>query len=444
MKFGQGASGDRASFSWSHVLMLTPSESGGGMRRCTGFSLFVLVLQSASFIRPACVQGQETNSQSFLRREITSTQLESAYIHGTIDVVISTREGYVLASDSRGTYVSLNGTLSHSDDQQKAFPVGKNAACVIAGIIGSDVSMEGFRVRDALGSHLLLLDQRASAENQPVSASFVAGTFSHGLERVAGLMLPTTQPLSPLVGAVSTVSILPDGQSEWITFYLPLARQSGGTSNQEIYTVGQPTYLRDSQIIGMRFGIEALGFPFIVQRLVGANSPSEGPASSDVMKIFYERKQKGHLDEYTLADAIDLAKALVSATVASAPSEAGVGGPIDILVLTKDGVRWVQRKEQNAPFPALGPLVVGSTFGGGKIPLDGLQCVRCVFSGIDFSYAGNSDVELLSPEISGRCNLNILAGARRKQPTVVDRLERALANKCEVHEVVEPTTPALR
>ena len=153
------------------------------------------------------------------------------------------------------------------------------------------------------------------------------------------------------------------------------------------------------------------------------------------MKLFYERKQKGRLDEYTLTEAIELARTLVAATIASAPSEAGVGGPIDILTLTKDGVRWVGRKERSAPFPKFpGPLVVQSTFGEGKQPLDGLNCVRCRFVDMDLSYAGNADVELISPTVSGRCRLNILPEASRKMASTVDRLKRTFANKCEISE----------
>jgi len=157
------------------------------------------------------------------------------------------------------------------------------------------------------------------------------------------------------------------------------------------------------------------------------------------MKQFYERKQQGHLDEYNLEEATELAKALVSATITSVPSQAGVGGPIDVLTVTKNGVHWVQRKERSAPFPPpFRARFVVSTFGGGKQPLDGLECVRCTFRDIEFSYAGDGDVELLAPDIEGHCQLKVLPGARRKMPVVVDRLKRALANKCEITEETGP------
>jgi hypothetical protein len=82
-------------------------------------------------------------------------QPRSDHVHGTIDIVISTREGFILATDSRGT---SDGT--HADDQQKLFTIGKNSACVVAGLIGSQVGMEGFELRTAMGTQLERIDQR--------------------------------------------------------------------------------------------------------------------------------------------------------------------------------------------------------------------------------------------------------------------------------------------
>lgn len=152
-----------------------------------------------------------------------------------------------------------------------------------------------------------------------------------------------------------------------------------------------------------------------------------------MLKLFYERKQKGHLDDYTLAEAVELARELVAVTIRLAPPDAGVGGPIDVLTLTKDGVHWVQRKERNAPFPTLsGPRLFVSMLGGEKQPLDGLLCVRCELDIRAFSYAGDQDVELLEPTIKGPCKLAILPGAHEKMPAVVNRLERMIGATCEI------------
>lgn len=91
------------------------------MSRVSGVYLPLFVLQVAVTVN--CALGQERES-AFLN-PVTPAQLESAYLHGTIDVVVSTREGFVLATDSRGTREGADGALSISDDQQKSFPIGK-------------------------------------------------------------------------------------------------------------------------------------------------------------------------------------------------------------------------------------------------------------------------------------------------------------------------------
>ena len=59
-------------------------------------------------------------------------------MQGSVDVVISTRYGFVLATDSRLTH-RFESQITYSDDTQKLFPVGAHSACVIAGLIGSGV-----------------------------------------------------------------------------------------------------------------------------------------------------------------------------------------------------------------------------------------------------------------------------------------------------------------
>lgn len=409
------------------------------MRRIVGFLLLILTIQAGVLLVRA--RGQQGGSPYL--RDTTPAQLEATYIHGTIDVVVSTREGFVLATDSRATLTALNGDESHSDDAQKAFTIGNHAACVIAGLIGSNIQMEGFKLRDAMGTHLVLLDRQVSAQNRPISATEIGKTFSFGLESVAGLLTPTTGSTPAVVGAVSAVSVSPEGEPDWVTFYLPLEPRSDGASGMYL-AAGKPEYLHHSQNIGLRFGVEAIGYPFLVQELIKANGPSgQGFSRSSVMNVFYERKQQGHLDEYSLEEATKLAKALVSATIASAPPQAGVGGSIDVLTVTKSGVHWMQRKERSTPFsPPYQARFILAKITGGKQPLDRLECVRCTFRDIEFSYAGDGDVELLAPVIEGHCRLKVSPAARRKMPLVVERLKRALADKCEITEGPDPIARA--
>ncbi len=339
------------------------------MRRILSFLVIVFTVQAGVLLVYA--RGQQEHPPDL--RNITPAQVEAAYVHGTIDVVISTKEGFVLATDSRATLTALNGAESHSDDAQKLFTIGKTSACVIAGLIGSDMQMEGFRLRDAMGTHLVMLHQRASTQDRPISASEIAQSFTFGLEGVAGLLPPSTPPSIGMVGAVSAVSVSPNGEPDWITLVLPLTRAHGGPTNAEYFTVGTPLYLHHSLNIGLRFGVEAIGQPQLVNALIKANEPSPGIefSNSAVMRRFYERKRQGHLDEYSLQEAVDLAKALVAATIEILPPQAGVGGPIDVLTVTKNGTLWLSKKEHVAPFPPpYHARFFWSAFGGEGQPLD--------------------------------------------------------------------------
>jgi hypothetical protein len=152
--------------------------------------------------------------------------------------------------------------------------------------------------------------------------------------------------------------------------YMPLetARDSSG---MDYYTVGEPTNIYHSLILGLRFDVQALGFPAVVERILGASAPGNDKYSrSLILRKFYERKRAGTLDQFTIKEAVDLARTLVNATVALAPREAGVGGPVDILTVTPQGISWVQRKTNAAPFPPPFRMRVfgGLTDNGGPSP----------------------------------------------------------------------------
>jgi 20S proteasome alpha/beta subunit len=355
----------------------------------------------------------------------------SSYVHGTIDVVVSTRDGFILATDSRGT--QSNG--SHSDDFQKVFTVGGRTACVVAGLTGADLGAQGFRLRDAIASHLVLLDRSASSNQLQSNAAAVARTFEGGFQGVVGLLNPGTASLPSLVSATSIVSLTANREPEWITFYLPVAMKSD--SNGEMYlTTGQPIYLFHSLNLGPRFDVEAIGYPDVARSLVRADKPGESSFSkSKIMRRFYKLKRKGRLDEISLDDGVELAKQLVAATIAVAPTTAGVGGPIDILTVTKDGVRWIQRKQVTADLPP--PYIArffNSTLGAGHQDLDGLECVRCLFRDMALRYNGDRDVQLLGCTFAGSCTLTLARDARNKNPEAVARLLNLVAGKCQVIE----------
>jgi Proteasome subunit len=359
----------------------------------------------------------------------------STYVHGTIDVVIATREGFVMASDSRGS--KSDGT--HTDDTQKIFPVGSNAACVIAGLIGSDIGIEGFHLGDTIGTHLIDYDKRVGQE--PVPAVNLRSSFEFGIRGVMGLLPPDPRNLPQIVGAGSAVSVSPDGKMDWLTFFFPAETRT--EHDITIVTSGSPQdmppLLRDQG-----FGVQAIGYPFIVKNFLQADGPDNAMRElihSQIVKKFYERKRSGQLDHFTLAEAVELAKVLVETTIRFAPPKAGVGGPINILTVSKQGFNWVQKTQFAALPPPFRFRESGAFIENGLQPLDGLECFLCRFSNVHFTYDGNADVELVGTKFENGCALAISPRAKETRPDVVRRLKKTLGRHCQVTEDSQYQSP---
>jgi hypothetical protein len=126
-------------------------------------------------------------SQTGSPQSLTNAQTTYGLVHGTIDVIVSTSEGFALASDSRILRDVGTGS-NYSDDGEKLFTIGDHAALVIAGLVGSQITGDGCTARDAIGTQMRLLDRSAKDRLQPLSAFDIAIDFRHSLDSVASLL----------------------------------------------------------------------------------------------------------------------------------------------------------------------------------------------------------------------------------------------------------------
>jgi hypothetical protein len=353
----------------------------------------------------------------------------STYVHGTVDVVIYTKQGFILASDSRAS--KSDGT--HSDDAQKIFPVGKQAACVIAGLVGTDYSKDGFRLQDTIGGHLQMLGQ--GSRNQARTASEIAWVFSFALQSVAGLRNPSATKDGDPLGAISAVSISSDGKAEWVTLILPAIVQiKDGVS---YVTSAEPRFYYRPVAPNLDFDYRAVGAgaPYVEALMRADSTLSPIPSSwSPPLRKYYERKQNGRLGDYTVAEAAELAQVLIQTSIQYSPEAAGVGGPVDIYAVTSHGAGWIARKTEFAPLP---PSYFARSFEGsyeGGVWLDGMECFRCKFKNVNMKYFGSADVQLVESRFENSCKLTIEPGAKQKRPEVVARLKAALGPHCEIVE----------
>jgi Proteasome subunit len=388
-----------------------------------------------------CGSFQLSAAQESLPPDHSPADLSSVSIHGTIDVVVGTREGFVLATDSR---LTIGDT--HRDDGQKLFKIGERTVCVIAGLVGADLRAEGFHLTDTIGAHLMDLDRHA--QGRIIEASDVAKAVIDGLDSVSGLLEP--EAIHPLFdGEVSVVSIGPSGRLEWITLAMPFDIRY--VNGQRLLQSLAPIRYKHSTNLGARFDVEALGQPQVVNALLSANRPTDKICgtqagqpewcvpthftNSAIMRKFYFRKRSGTLDGFTLSEGIELAKTLVKATLDTAPPSWGVGGPIDVLTVTRAGAHWLLKKPQQDFPPPFRKTMTAVTLMDAGEPLDGLQCLLCTFQNMKLSYNGDARVELVRPRFEGTCELTLGKKGEERRPDDVRYLEHLAAGHCEIKHV---------
>jgi hypothetical protein len=378
-----------------------------------------------------------------------NSELPSRIVAGTITIVIATPEGFVLAADSRVTETGIDAqgqkVVHYEDNAQKLFKIGAQTACVIAGLSGSQVPGHGdfrvFRVEDAIASNLVLLDQRATAEHRSPDAREVEMMFLGSFRGVADL-LPWLDGVEDgqQLGGLDVVSFTDKAVPQWLSIKIA-ADISTAIDGTQIVRTGDPVIERRKEGNPLTFDFWPLGQPMIANEMLNATRPVSGNGFSryKIMLRYYRLKRDGKLNDLTLRDAVRIAELVIKATEQLAPTESGVGGPIDIATLTAArGVTWIRKKSNSAPVPP--PFHVRFTMSALPVAepprdfaLDGVQCIRCrIANGSLFTYHGNADVELIDPifEGAGRCSVLLFENANHKQPQAVERLISALGRRC--------------
>jgi 20S proteasome alpha/beta subunit len=366
---------------------------------------------------------------TLMHKSVTAQRLpegtHTETVQGSVDVIISTKEGFVLATDSRLTTKTDSGTR-YGDDAQKLFRVGTQTACVVAGLQSSKAGSGILRPANAIGTTLLALDR--SALTSPITAENAATSFYLGIKQIAELgNWPRSEV--PQTGELSVVSVTPEGTSDWISLSVPL--KATGRSSEVQLSAGSPTYSIRGTGRPLHFAFDVIGQRAIVDRMLQADGPERDKhTQSSIMVRYYRQKRAGQLDRFTLAEAIMLARELVQATIDLAPESAGVGGPIDIATITKNGFHCIQRKCRFASLPTPLIRVTNSTFGASPLVLDNLQCINCNFTDSHLLFDGTADVQLYACKFGGKCRLVITPKAKRRSPDRVEALQELVGHQC--------------
>lgn len=352
-------------------------------------------------------------------------------IHGTIVVVVSAKDGFVLAGDSRGS----RGCAAVAGEFEKVFSFGRRSGIVVAGALANYDSTG--ELGEALATKLHHFDSGTSASEQQPEATMTLWNFVQAVRQEANLtdpnLLSPTAPLGSTYAEASAVSINEHGESEWITVVLDsvVRNKRGGLRvlDVKIHSFPEPPQSR----------VQALGSGSdFVQSLLSLEQPSNDNSYSHApaMQAYYTLKRNRRLQDLTVKEGVELATLLIEAAInyaSTQPCQLGIGGSVDVLSLTVDGAQWIHKKKEVAPSPPIYRIrvidsdMVGIIDGGewlrGKVPPNGTLIFK-----------GHGDVRMVSPTFAGPCTFLISDGAEQRMPETVARLKTILGKACDVYQ----------
>jgi len=349
-------------------------------------------------------------------------------VHGTIVVVVSTKDGFVLAGDSQGTDANCRALPK---EYEKVFAVGKRSGIVIAGLIGSQAGDPD--VASSVAKQLHLADEGSrSTEGPQPQATTITWHFFEGVRSSLSLMDITVPQFHPLAAA-SAVSISDAGVPEWITvFFAPVPRRTrtGEEWGLKIdHFVDPPA----SRIVLLGSGAS------IVQPLIELEEPSPRfPESQEhILRQYYALKKDHRLADLSLIQGEELARTLVHSAISFAdahPNDCyGIGGDIQMVAITKEGPRWIAPLDTAKiapPEPDFSGRIINSQMFGA---IDGGQWVRGVIpADAVLTFSGHGDVHVIQPRSLGHCTLLLEPGSE-KMPATITRLRSAFSKHCDIY-----------
>ena len=352
----------------------------------------------------------------------TPTVSSQQGIHGTIVIVVETKDGFVLVGDSRG--MNLEGQRL-PDEYQKVFSIGKRSGVVIAGLIASTSG----EISDSVATHLIFADHMATTSFSRLSllADFASQSVFDAIREEADL-LDGDKPVGSPIAAFSAVSVDEEGHHEWITMVLspvirmdPFTRKEVNVKIQEI----KPAPISKVMALG--------SVARTVNELVNAHSPiiDNFRSQSAIMQRYYLLKRLGQLAELSLEEGEELAQCLIKAAIDTARPGDGVGGSVDVLTITKEGVNWVRKKDVVATPPPMYSIRVSGSGLAGQI--DGIDCVRCtVPPNARLLFRGKREARVAQARFTGPCEFLLGSNARELMPETSDKLTAVFSIWCDV------------
>lgn len=293
----------------------------------------VFLLLSAASLAPGLAQGQTAANPTF--------GLE----HGTLGLAIMTKGGIVLAADSRSTFADN----SYLDNAEKVFRLGDSSGCTIAGTVALKYDFFGRVMGYSMPK--AIQDYRTRA---PVAGSAPMQAQAEGLGRILemdliqGLILPAASPYRD-GGTIATVIVAGYSQLgnrkvlEAYKLKLDAATEVNQMGTASLFP-GDPTIVRRywAPILDHApFAIFTNGNDQVAQGILDMMPQSDASVRIPAIASYIDLRQTGKLNDMTIEEAIALADALIGESIRIAGRALGIGGQIDIAVITPDGAfRW--------------------------------------------------------------------------------------------------------
>jgi hypothetical protein len=337
---------------------------------------------------------------------------------------VSTKDGFVLAGDSQGS----SGCRALPGDYEKVFSIGKQSGIVVAGIIGQQMDQDAW---SSLATTFHFYDQQAGGSEPQPQAVRAMYDFLFGMSDILSLVDDSVELDSPL--QASAVSIGDDGSPEWITLYLvPVRRQLLPDNERWDYRVIQIVDPPPSKVIALGSGGPR------VDEIIKHADPNDPGLTDPGIKRYALLKREHRLSELSLGDGELLARFLVQSVISYAKDYPclGIGGDLQMLAVTRQGVDWVVPldKAKLAPQPALAHVQIRDSPILGFQPLDGIRWIRpTVWANAVIHFDGDADASVSRPTFNGKCTFQLGAKAEEKMPETAEKLRRIFAPRCDVY-----------
>lgn len=297
----------------------------------------------------------------------------------------TTPEGMVLATDSRQSYRNQKGAARvGSDSASKLFLLNNRIAVAVTGL--------AFLPENGIPKNISkFIDQfKRETEMEKMTVKEVAGKINdffntkHNWQEALS-KLPeqlkdnfTKQGLEIIEIKKEKYKVLfkikdksgkitdGAGQVDGLVFFIAGYNTDGSHEVYNIYIPGEMIKVRDSNQRGLEYGANWIGQTDVVSRIIKGWDVRifSTPFVIDALKIKGQPEIEKQLNglEYAinwgampLQDAIDFTVLAIQTTsaiqrfsdgiLASPGDIPGVGGPVDVLVLTSDGPKWIKQKE---------------------------------------------------------------------------------------------------